>query len=250
MKVRAVTVDFWGTLLYDSPSSDNRYKRRRLADFESILGSDGVKVSMAALDSAYEESASVLGRIWMKNRDVPVEQHVRAILDPIDPTLAERLPPETMAALVRAYSHPALIVPPAVDDGALAAMQALTARGYALCVVSNTMRTPGATLRKILAHYRLLSLFSVLTFSDECGIRKPDPEIFRLTVRAAAVDVAETIHVGDDATLDVQGAHAAGMRVIQVTTATPRSSGPQRPEATIPRLAGLPDAIARLDGRL
>ena len=250
MKVRAVTVDFWGTLLYDGPASDNRYKRRRLADFESILASARVKVSAAALDRAYEESASILGRIWMKNRDVPVEQHVRAILDPIDSTLAERLPPETMAALVRAYSHPALLVPPAVDDGALAAMEALVARGYTLCVVSNTMRTPGATLRKILAHYRLLPFFSVLTFSDECGIRKPDPEIFRLTVRAAGVDLEETVHVGDDATLDVLGAHAAGMRVIQVTTATPPASGAQKPEATIPGLAGLPDAIARLDGRV
>jgi HAD superfamily hydrolase (TIGR01509 family) len=205
---------------------------------------------MAALDRAYEESAGALGRIWMTNRDVPVDQHVRAILDAIDPALADRLSPATMKALVRAYSHPALIVPPAVDDGALAAMEALAARGYVLCVVSNTMRTPGATLRKILAHYNLLSCFSVLTFSDECGVRKPDPEIFRITLRAAAVDAEETVHVGDDATLDVEGGHAAGMRVIQVTTAPPRAFGLQKPDATIPRLAGLPDAIARLDGRL
>ncbi len=250
MKVRAVTVDFWGTLLNDPPSSDNRYKRRRLADFESVLASTGVNVSMGALDRAYEESASALGRVWKRNRDVPVEAHVRAILDPIDARLAARLAPDTMAALVRAYSQPALMVPPAVDDGARVAMEALVARGYTLCVVSNTMRTPGATLRKILAHYGLLACFSVLTFSDECGIRKPDPEIFRLTLRAAGVEVEEAVHVGDDAMLDVQGAHAAGMRVIQVTTRLPRPSGPRRPDAAIPRLAALPDAIARLDARL
>ena len=37
LKIRAITVDFWGTLLLDPPSSDNRYKRRRMADFESLL---------------------------------------------------------------------------------------------------------------------------------------------------------------------------------------------------------------------
>jgi putative hydrolase of the HAD superfamily len=250
VKIRAVTVDLWGTLFYDPPSSDNRYKRRRLTDFESILAGAGARVPVADLDRAYEQSAATLGRIWMKNRDVAVEQHVRAILDAVDARLAARLGPTTIQALARAYAQPALIVPPAVDDGALAAMEALAARGYVLAVVSNTMRTPGATLRKILEHYKLLGCFAVLTFSDECGVRKPDPEIFRLTLRAAAVEPGEAVHVGDDATLDVEGGHAAGMRVVQVTTAVPRSFGRQKPEAAIPRLAGLPDAIAQLDGRL
>jgi HAD superfamily hydrolase (TIGR01509 family) len=245
--VRAVTLDFWGTLLADGPASDDRYKRRRLGDFASILAGAGVPVSAATLDRAYEQSASTLGRIWMRNRDVPVAEHVRALLDRVDGALADALPPETQAALARAYAEPALVVPPAVDAGALGALQALAARGLTLAVVSNTMRTPGATLRGILAHYGLLPYFSVLTFSDECGIRKPDPEIFRLTLRTVGIEAGEAVHVGDDSMLDVAGAHAAGMRAIQVTAA-PRRSGPQKPEAVIPSLAALPGALARLDG--
>ena len=80
MSVRAITVDFWGTLLVDPPSSDNRYKARRLRDFENILGGAGIRVSAAALDRAYEASAVHLSRIWAKHRDVPVGDHVRAIL--------------------------------------------------------------------------------------------------------------------------------------------------------------------------
>jgi putative hydrolase of the HAD superfamily len=246
--VRAVTLDFWGTLLYDPPASDERYKRRRLADFASILAAVGVTVSMSSLDRAYEQSASTLGRLWRQNRDVAVEGHVRAVLDGVDTSLGDRLDPETMAALVQAYARPALAVPPAVDDGALAALDALLARGHTLAVISNTMRTPGAMLRKILEHYGLLPCFTVLTFSDECGIRKPDPEIFHLTLRAAGVPAEEAVHVGDDATLDVQGARAAGMRVIQVTTGSGTASAAQ-PDAVIPRLADLPDAVARLEAR-
>jgi putative hydrolase of the HAD superfamily len=244
--VRAVTLDFWGTLLYDPPASDERYKRRRLTDFASVLSAAGVTTSMRALDRAYEASGSTLGRLWRQNRDVPVEGHVRAILDAVDPKLGDRLDPLTMTALIRAYSVPAVAVPPAVDESARAALEALKARGYMLAIVSNTMRTPGAMLRKILEFYGLLPCLTVATFSDECGIRKPDPEIFHLTLRAAGVPAEEAVHVGDDPTLDVQGARAAGMRVIQVTT-DPPAAGAAEPDAMIRRLADLPDAVARLD---
>jgi beta-phosphoglucomutase-like phosphatase (HAD superfamily) len=53
--------------------------------------------------------------------------------------------------------------------------------------------------------------------------------------------------VGDDAILDVHGARAAGMRVVQVTNASLRALGAQRPDAVVTSLASLPDAIARLE---
>ena len=204
---------------------------------------------MSALDRAYEESAAFLGRIWRENRDVPVEDHVTAILESVRPGLAARLPSGTLGELVQAYSEPALLVPPALDNSAPAALQTLGARGYTLCLVSNTMRTPGATLRKILEHYHVLGCFSRLTFSDECGIRKPDPEIFRLTLRAIGVAPDEAVHVGDDPILDVQGARRAGMRVIQVATDRRDQALAPPPDALIPRLSGLPDAVAELEER-
>jgi putative hydrolase of the HAD superfamily len=230
--------------LLDGPGSDNRYKRRRLSDFGAILTAAGAPATMAALDRAYERSASLLARRWSENRDIPVEGHVRAILDAVDERLAGRLDPRTMRDLVRAYSEPALLVPPAVDEGAAGALEALVARGCSLAVVSNTMRTPGVVLRRLLDRYRLLDYFGVLTFSDECGIRKPDPGIFRLTLRALGVAPEEAVHVGDDSILDVQGARAAGMRVVQV--AAGREPVDPRPDAVIPRLAALPNAIAGL----
>lgn len=247
LAIRAVTIDFWGTLLFDPPSSDDAYRRRRVAEFEAILRAAGVRVTRADLDRAYEASGAFLGRIWRENRDVPVERHVEAILDALGPGVAGRLPPRTMPALVEAYARPALLVPPAVDEGAGGALAALAGRGVTLCVVSNTMRTPGATLRELLRHYGLLDYFAHLTFSDECGIRKPDPEIFRLTLRAAGAPAEAAVHVGDDPILDVQGARAAGMRVIQVTRRGVRPDAAAFPDATIPGLAALPEALARLE---
>jgi FMN phosphatase YigB (HAD superfamily) len=246
MTVRAITIDFWGTLLFDSPASDNRYKARRMKDFETILARAGVRVSAAALDRAYEQSGSYLGRIWARHRDVPVEDHVRAIVGAIDRGLAARLPANVLGALVDAYAGPILAVPPTVDDGASKALRTLCELGYTLALVSNTMRTPGATLRRLLERYGLLACFAHTVFSDEAGVRKPDPAIFLGALRAVGADPARAIHVGDDAILDVQGARAAGMRVVQVTSAV-SAVGARRPDAVVPTLAALPDAITRLD---
>lgn len=218
-----------------------------MADFETILGGVGVKTTAAALDRAYEASGRFLGRFWAQNRDVPVDEHVRAILGALDTKLPARVTPEIMRALVEAYARPILMVPPAVDEGARAALEQVRARGVALAVLSNTMRTPGATLRKLLERFGLLACFDHATFSDEVGVRKPDAAIFALTLRALGVEPAAAVHVGDDEVLDVLGGRQAGLRTIQVTTASPEARGAERADATIPGLAGLPDALARLE---
>jgi len=218
-----------------------------MADFETILGGFGVKVSASALDRAYDDSGSYLGRVWAKNRDVAVAEHVRAILGVVDPNLPARVPADVLAALVDAYARPILMVPPAVDDGARLALERLRGQGLTLAVISNTMRTPGTTLRKVLERYGLMASFTHATFSDEVGVRKPDPQIFALTLRALGVEPAAAVHVGDDAILDVLGARNAGLRTVQVTSASLKALGAQRPDAAIPSLAGLPDAIAQLE---
>ena len=244
--VRTVTVDLWGTLFLDTPSSDNRYKPRRLADFDAILRGDGREYPMAKLERAYEDSAAYLRRVWAANRDVPVAEHVKAILRALDRELGDAPDAHLLEALVDAYARPALLVPPALDDTARAALTALRGRGITLALLSNTMRTPGAILRKILDRGGLLELFAHLTFSDEVGMRKPASEIFADTLRRVGGDAASAVHVGDDVVLDVEGAQKAGLRVVQVV-GRGASTPPGRADRTITCLGELPAAIASLE---
>ena len=101
----------------------------------------------------------------------------------------------------------------------------------------------------MLRQYGVLGHFAHLAFSDECGVRKPEPEIFRRTLKAVGVAPAEAVHVGDDPVLDVEGARRAGMRVIQVTLERPPWFGRQRPHVAIRTLAELPEAVAKLSRR-
>jgi putative hydrolase of the HAD superfamily len=244
-RVLAVTLDCWGTLLLDGPASDDRYKRQRLAGIQRVLAGVGITVLPNQLDRAYAEAAHWVGQIWQLNRDVSVREHVVALLEILTAGLPARLSPETLDAAVHAYASPALISPPAVDQGARVALESVAAKGIRLAVVSNTMRTPGEVLRQIFDKAGLLSVFSVLTFSDECRIRKPARGIFVRTLRDLGVRPEAAVHVGDDAILDVEGARDAGMSVIQVTS-DGRATAPVKPDAVIRHLGQLPAALGRL----
>lgn len=243
--IRAVTLDLWGTLFLDGPASDDRYKRQRLAGIQAALAGVGITVASAQLERGYAAAARRLGELWQTNRDVPIREFVVALLEAVDAAQPGRLSAETMAVLIRAYASPALLAPPAVDPGARSALETLAAEGTRLAIISNTMRTPGEVVREVLDKAGLLPLFRVLTFSDECGIRKPASGIFLRTLKDLDVLPEGAVHVGDDAILDVEGARDAGMRVIQVTH-DGRATAPVKPDAVIRHLGELPAALRRL----
>lgn len=242
MRIATVTLDFWNTLMFEPPAEGDRHRRRRLDDFEAILAAAGRSVDRPTLETAYDASGRYLAAVWEEHRDVPVEDHVGAILAAVAPDLPARLPAAVCAALVEAYARPALLAPPVPAGGAGEALEALAGRGYTLAVVSNAMRTPGAVLRRLLDHHGLLGYFKHTTFSDEVRVRKPAPEIFLITLREVGGQPATAVHVGDDAVLDVEGARAAGMRVVQVS----RSPGAGA-DVTVAGLREVPAAVAGLD---
>jgi HAD superfamily hydrolase (TIGR01509 family) len=246
-RIQGVTMDFWGTLVLDGPAADERYRTLRLDGVQTALAHTGFTVAWAELERAYDLSAVYLGRLWRDGRDASVSQHVRVLLEGIDPALPDRLPPGLMRHLIHAYASPLLLAPPTFDPGAGAALEQLAAGGLRIGVVSNTARTPGDTLRTLLGRHGLLEHFTTTTFSDECGIRKPRPEIFELTLQRLGVTAGEVIHVGDDPVLDVRGARGARMRVIQVTP-DGRPTRRVKPDLAIAMLSELPEAVERLMG--
>ena len=58
-------------------------------------------------------------------------------------------------------------------------------------------------------------LFDVEVFSCSCGLRKPDPRIYRLAIDQLGVEPGETFFVGDGANDELAGAERIGMRAVQ-----------------------------------
>jgi len=113
-----------------------------------------------------------------------------------------------------------------------------------LGIVSNTGRTPGVILRRVLDRHGLLGHFGAISYSDEVGVRKPDAEIFQATLARAGVRPEEAVHIGDNPDADVVGAQAVGMRAAHYTAGFRAPAA--RADLVVPDLAMLPAEVFRI----
>ena len=72
-------------------------------------------------------------------------------------------------------------------------------------------------MHTVLAEFGLDQLFKDVIESAVVGVRKPDPEIFRLGVKALGLEPQETIMIGDSQEKDIIPAQSLGCHTIQIT---------------------------------
>lgn len=90
---------------------------------------------------------------------------------------------------------------------------ALRGRGLRVGFVSNTLTAPDV-MRRRLTEFDLLHHAEVAVFSVEHRVRKPNPEIYRVALRALAIEPGDVIFVGDRVREDVRGPQSLGMRSV------------------------------------
>lgn len=94
--------------------------------------------------------------------------------------------------------------------GATRLLAAVRERARVVIVSNNLLVEQQAKLR----HCGLDRHVDVLVVSEEAGVSKPDPAIFRIALDRAGVAPHEVVMVGDSWVNDVEGARAAGIRAI------------------------------------
>jgi putative hydrolase of the HAD superfamily len=244
VSIRLVTLDFWETIMADTPENLAAAHALRLSGVRAALGGLGYACEAGALAEADTRAVAALQAIWTENRDVEPAEQLRIFLTAIDPALASGLSAAHCDAVAAAYAAPVLTHGPVLSPGVLEAIRALADRGLALAIISNTGRTPGTMLRRLLDRAGVLAAFRVFSFSDEVGARKPAGEIFRRTLAAAGCEPAAAVHVGDNPEADVDGARAVGMHAIHyVPDGRPPSD---RASAVLRRFPDLPGLVADL----
>ncbi|MBR7154593.1 MAG: YjjG family noncanonical pyrimidine nucleotidase [Paludibacteraceae bacterium] len=82
------------------------------------------------------------------------------------------------------------------------------AKKYPLTIISNGFKE--VQYYKF-AHAGLTDCFSHTIISEEVGINKPQPEIFRIALEKNGVAAEETVMIGDSYSSDIEGAKAAGI---------------------------------------
>jgi putative hydrolase of the HAD superfamily len=246
--IRLVTFDFWDTLVTDSPENLRAQRALRVAAIRRALRDAGAPVSETEAEDVHERSGAALAeRFWSLHRDPSPDEQLRIVLDTRGEGIAARLDPAAFAAALDAYISPVLAHPPDLCPGAGHAVRALAARGASLGIVSNTGRTPGVILRRVLERHGLLRYFGAISYSDEVGFRKPDARIFHVTLERAGVTPDEAVHIGDNPDADVVGAQGVGMRAAHYTAGFRRPSA--EADLLIPDLAMLADEVFRIAPR-
>lgn len=210
-----VTFDLWETMITDEPERDRARSRMRYEGLHRALTDLGVQLSLDDLKRAYEESAPRLQAIWQRNEHVPTIEQIHLIIE-----LASRQPavmppyPGSAEMLEKAYVDPLFVIPPKLNKDALTALEGLRSRAHKIGLISNTGRTPGEALRRLLESYGILQFFDATVFSDEVRCRKPDRKIFEVAANRLGTDLRNMVHIGDDPEADIWGAKQAGMRAL------------------------------------
>ncbi len=202
--IRAVFFDLGGTLLI--------MRRDRIVS--RILSDSGFPTTPEQVHSAYfkvEPSwLAVYGGKTMSGTET--EEAYRRLDAMIFRLLCPGQPPETVekvSSLTRQmWPQVEKTVPLELYPDALPTLERLKSEGYILGLVSNAPPdTVGAIESLGLRRY-----LSTIVVSGVVGVSKPNPEIFRIALREAGAEAAESLHVGDLYDADVIGARNAGIK--------------------------------------
>jgi putative hydrolase of the HAD superfamily len=198
--IRAVTIDFHGTLAVPSPSPG--------AIYASVGRAHGIDCDDAALDAAFPQAFRTVRDDWA----IPYgsdEQDARDFWFAVmDLCFGRSLPAACAMELFEAFAQAEQWRP---LPGAKACLGLLAERNIPVAICSNFDQ-------RLVRLWRGLDLGPAkeVLASSLVGLPKPDPELLLLAASLLAVDPAEMLHLGDNPKEDGGAAEAAGCHWLPV----------------------------------
>ena len=246
--IKAVTFDLWDTMVQDDSDErvraarglrSKRQERRHLL-WQALNGIQPIDRDRVEL--AYDVADAAFNLVWHEQHITwTIGERLKVVLD----GLGRNLPAPAFAQVVKTHSEMEVEIPPdAIEDVGLAL--ANLANRYKLCVVSDTIVTPGSGLRVLLQLHDLERYFSGFAFSDEVGHSKPHRAMFDSAASQLGVSIEEMVHVGDRDHNDVKGPQALGMKAVLFIATRDRDKNNTTADAICARHSDLPEIIDRL----
>ncbi len=227
-RIRYITLDIGNTLYYDE---------------EDKLGP--LRKTLEKLGLVYEQPPPTPGKL-LSMHGIPLNEVCEVSLEAaaaLYVSLAGEKPAprrvrEVYEALVERVAAIAVLYP-----GAKSVVEQLYQEGYKLAIISNA--SSHEKVLRILERDGLMDYFEIIVTSRLVGLKKPHPGIFKYTLVALGASPEESLHVGDRAYEDVQGAKNIGMRAVQIVKNIEEAS--QQADAVIDNISKLPATISMLN---
>lgn len=134
------------------------------------------------------------------------EEILRQLAHSIDPAIPQTRIAEAARERQARFDHALCNVKPAT----LTTLKLLKQNGFRLALVSNASTGEVAAW----AHSPLAAFFDATLFSCECGVKKPERDIYQHALARLSVRAEESIYVGDGGSQEFLGAGQVGMHTV------------------------------------
>ena len=225
--VRAVTFDFWDTLVRSDTAAFRLARRIAVAE---ELDRHGLPAEHDAIEAAFDVALHKFNSGWNSNEQFTGHHAADVVADILghDPS------PTVRAALIDAYLGSQGEVQTELAPNVAATLRTLNDAGVRIGIVCDVGLTPSTNLRHILERHGVLGLFDHWSFSDEVGIYKPAPEIFEHALHGLGdLEPADAAHIGDLRRTDVAGALDMGMLALRYSGLADDDDPAHGPEADL-----------------
>jgi HAD superfamily hydrolase (TIGR01509 family) len=217
MKIKAVFLDFGGTLAYTPGrrwSSTGKKHFYGGIDWDEyhrtvrvLLASLGYDIEQSKMKKAIGASLQELRRHRAKGLEKTNEEIYGAALRRMDIPADD----ETLEMIHDSFKRHYISTFYPCSEETLKKL----AEKYKLALISNTMSDQP---RDMLEETGLDSLFELIICSRDLGIRKPNTAIFKYVMNKMGVLPGETVHVGDSVESDIEGALDSGITPVWIRT--------------------------------
>jgi putative hydrolase of the HAD superfamily len=206
----AVTFDCWNTLLYedDWPAAHGR----RVAELHRAAAEAGHATTPEEAARAFDAAWARHMELWREERASGAVEIARWALEilGIEP---HGIPFDHLVHDWQEASHTSRVEALA---GARRLLERLRSLGIRTALICDTGLTPGRVVRRHLDRNGLLEHLELQVFSDEMGVPKPNPRMFRAALEPLRVQPDRSVHVGDLRRTDVAGGRGVGMATVRL----------------------------------
>ena len=208
MIIKAISLDFWGTLYFGQTCTNTE----RIKAIHHFLKNKSINKSLVETTNAfmdfYNYSLTYSSTTWKHwyVQDFLFNTFLRLNIPPSsfdDSEIAE------LIILIEEIGYHNC--PPSAFSDVVEGVAALS-RDFPLAILSNVGLTTGRVIRRILDDGGLSSSIRCFMFSDEIGLTKPHSDVFRKTAHALNVTTESLLHIGDDVVNDYEGSIKAGAK--------------------------------------
>lgn len=204
MKIKAVLLDFGGTLASGGLDWEPYHESIR-----NYLFNNGYNIEMLDLKKALRSTLAELEKYRATGKERKFEEVYSVFLGKLgvlyDDEMLERLH-DNFKVHYRTNFYPCVET----------LLRELSTK-YKLAMISNTMSDQP---RLLLQESEMDQYFDLLICSRDLGVRKPNPEIFKIVLEKIKAKPSETIHVGDSVEADMYGARDSGITGVWIKTPT------------------------------